>query len=193
MFCTKCGDKLEETVVFCPKCGTKVLSDAYGIDRSNYRVSEYPIKSTINSSKLVMIIIGSILFIVGLVFIIHGSTLNNSLEAMIRRNSTQPGTVFIVLGIIGLIAGIILLIIGIIKKSIQKKAVPTNKDKLAIASLICGLGGLLIPYALIAGIVLGVLGRNSTRKNMAIAGLIISITVLIIYIILISIFALAKH
>jgi|GEM_PF-1626726 len=38
MFCTKCGNKLDEGTAFCPKCGTKVAGDAPVIENSDPNV-----------------------------------------------------------------------------------------------------------------------------------------------------------
>ena len=62
-----------------------------------------------------MILFGVILIVSGIVSIIYGVNQNNSLAAQLSsvfsRGSTDPGTIYIVLGVIGIIAGLIMVYI----------------------------------------------------------------------------------
>jgi RNA polymerase subunit RPABC4/transcription elongation factor Spt4 len=57
---------------------------------------------------------GIILVIAGLISVFYGNNQNNSLEAQINSffesGSKNPGTIFIILGVIGIIIGIVLII-----------------------------------------------------------------------------------
>lgn len=70
-----------------------------------------------------MVICGAILLAAGLGLIIYGFSLNNSAEAQLNAlfssGSVDPGTVWIVVGIVALAAGIILLILGLTKKPVS--------------------------------------------------------------------------
>ena len=68
-----------------------------------------------------MIIAGAILLTLGIGATIYGFYLNNSVEAQLNalfsNGNVDPGTVWIVAGIISLVIGIVLLIIGLTKKA----------------------------------------------------------------------------
>ncbi|MDR0472592.1 MAG: zinc-ribbon domain-containing protein [Treponema sp.] len=200
MFCSKCGEKLEETVVFCPKCGTNVVSNVSGIGQSNDQVSNYPVQSATDMSKLIMIVAGIILSVIGIVLIKHGSDLNNSISAQISsyfsKGSTNPGTFYIVFGILGLVAGVILLIIGLLKKPNNLGITgDQSSNGFAIAGLVLGILsvlGLGIPLGFV-GIPLSITGRRKLKlcgrsTAMATVGLVLNIVglaIMLIYLIII--------
>ncbi|NLO48674.1 MAG: DUF3185 family protein [Clostridiales bacterium] len=68
-----------------------------------------------------MLIIGIILAVAGLISTIYGFTANNSWEAqlssILSSGTANPGTIFIIIGIVALIAGIILIVLGAKKKT----------------------------------------------------------------------------
>jgi len=67
-----------------------------------------------------MIIAGIIMIVVGAVSLIYGIIQNNSLEARLEAffssGTTDPGTVWIVVGAIVAVVGVILLIVGLMKR-----------------------------------------------------------------------------
>jgi len=195
MFCLKCGEKLEKTIVFCPKCGTKVVANASSIGQSNDQVSNSPVQSATDISKLIMIVAGIILSGAGVGLIIYGITLYNSLSSQLKslfsRDSTNPGTVYIVSGIVILVGGAILLIIGLLKKPnnlsnnnvVNTGIKPSNN--FAIVGLVLGSLSVLsftvlgIPCG-ITGIVLSIIGRSKLKLSggstkIATIGLVLSI------------------
>lgn len=68
-----------------------------------------------------MIVFGIIFLVLGAAGCVYGITQNNSLEAQLEsilgNGRTNPGTVFIVIGVVIAVIGIILLFKGITKKS----------------------------------------------------------------------------
>lgn len=68
-----------------------------------------------------MIAAGIVLLILGAISTIAGITVNNDLEIQLEHfwntGRTNPGTVWIVLGVVALAVGIVLLILGITKKN----------------------------------------------------------------------------
>ena len=70
-----------------------------------------------------MVICGAILLAAGLGVIIYGFSLNNSAEAQLNAlfssGSTDPGTVWIIVGIVAFAGGIILLILGLTRKPVS--------------------------------------------------------------------------
>lgn len=84
-----------------------------------------------------MIIAGIILIVVGAATIIYGVSLNNSveaqLEALLGSGTTDPGTIWIIIGAVAAVIGVILLITGMTKKSGGSGAVSaprTVKEKI---------------------------------------------------------------
>lgn len=71
-----------------------------------------------------MIIAGAILIALGIGATIYGFYLNNSMEAQLNAlfssGNVDPGTGWIVVGIIALVIGIVLLVVGMTKKSPSK-------------------------------------------------------------------------
>lgn len=67
-----------------------------------------------------MVIIGIILMVAGAISAIYGVTQNSSLEAQLvsflSSGSVNPGTPWIVIGVIALLVGLVLLIMGLRKK-----------------------------------------------------------------------------
>ena len=67
-----------------------------------------------------MVIIGIILMVAGAISAIYGIAQNNSLEAQLgsflSSGSVNPGTPWIVIGVIALLVGLVLLIMGLRKK-----------------------------------------------------------------------------
>lgn len=67
-----------------------------------------------------MVIIGIILMVAGAFSAIYGVTQNSSLEAqlgsLLSSGSVNPGTPWIVIGVIALLVGLVLLIMGLRKK-----------------------------------------------------------------------------
>lgn len=63
-----------------------------------------------------MLAIGWILFIAGGISVVYGVTLNNSMEAQMEaiftRGETDPGTVWIVIGVLAALIGLLMVLIG---------------------------------------------------------------------------------
>lgn len=86
-----------------------------------------------------MIIAGTILIALGIGSTIYGFYLNNSMEAQLNAlfssGNVDPGTGWIVIGIIALVIGIVLLVVGMTKKSPSKslggddRPIPVKHDK----------------------------------------------------------------
>jgi hypothetical protein len=68
-----------------------------------------------------------------------------------------------------------------ITNSEEKEHPDDPKNKYAIASLILGIIGLFIPLLSIIGIIMGVKGKKSLKRNMAITGLILSIIGIVVF------------
>jgi len=68
-----------------------------------------------------LLVLGVIISIAGIVSIVNGVNLNNSLahqfQSIFSSGTTDPGTTYIVFGVIGLIIGVIMIIVGITKKN----------------------------------------------------------------------------
>lgn len=68
-----------------------------------------------------MIPAGIVLTILGAISCIYGASQNNSYEAQLHslfsNGHTNPGTTFLVIGVIAAVAGIVLLIAGIVKRN----------------------------------------------------------------------------
>ena len=81
-----------------------------------------------------MIIIGLILIVAGVISAIYGSNLNNSISAQLTSlfstGSTNPGTMFIVLGVIGMVVGLILILV----EHKQKNSIAYNTGPRGISS-----------------------------------------------------------
>ena len=63
-------------------------------------------------NKMIQTIFGIIFTLIGFGSFIYGLTENNSISA--QFSGTSPGTIFIIIGILGVIIGAILLVIGIV-------------------------------------------------------------------------------
>ena len=103
MFCTKCGEKLqEEGLKFCQSCGTKTEAGLLDLGqfKSNYDSGMYSnIGEKIKTLAKVLAIIFSILSVIaGIVMIIIGSVLNSNAW-------DNPGTGVIWLGIVYMFLG----------------------------------------------------------------------------------------
>ena len=76
-----------------------------------------------------MIAGGAVLIVLGIGALGYGLYLNNSVEAQLNAffssGTVDPGTPWIIGGVIGLIIGVILLIIGLTKKPAQPSAAPS--------------------------------------------------------------------
>lgn len=85
IYCTECGEKLDDTAKFCSNCGAKV-DDKITMHKTNERTNNIIENTTnktnngkySNTTKIFLGIVGVciILFIIGVIFI--GSTINNS-------------------------------------------------------------------------------------------------------------------
>lgn len=73
---------------------------------------------------MVMIIVGILLIAAGGASAIYGVTQNNSWEAQLSslfsRGSSDPGTVWIIIGTLAVVVGLVLLIAGIAKTRAKK-------------------------------------------------------------------------
>jgi uncharacterized membrane protein len=71
-----------------------------------------------------LIVLGVILTLVGIISIIHGVNLNNSILTQIQNifgsKPANPGTTYIILGILGVIAGSIMIFYGYKRKQSGK-------------------------------------------------------------------------
>lgn len=71
-----------------------------------------------------LIVLGAILVLFGIISIIHGVNLNNSILTKVQNifgsGSANPGTAYIILGILGVIAGSILIFYGYKRKQSGK-------------------------------------------------------------------------
>ena len=81
-----------------------------------------------------LIVLGMISALVGIISIIHGVNLNNSLLTQVKRflssgSSTNPGTIYIILGIFGVIAGSIMIFYGYKRKQSGKANVFFGNSK----------------------------------------------------------------
>lgn len=126
MFCPQCGTKVNNGAKFCPSCGYKLpsvegtptatISETPPTDISGPNVD--PGGSGIHTGILVF---GLILFLAGVVALVYGISMNNSLEhqldSFFSSGSTDPGTVWIVLGAICGVAGVM----GIIGAFVNRK------------------------------------------------------------------------
>lgn len=67
-----------------------------------------------------MLIAGIILFIAGTISFFYGNSLNNSIESqlssLLSSGSTNPGTIFVVIGSIVAVAGAVLIIISLVQR-----------------------------------------------------------------------------
>ena len=67
-----------------------------------------------------MIIIGVIMLIAGISSYIYGNQMNNSIEmqvkSLLNSGTTNPGSIFVTIGIILAVIGVILIVVGCIKK-----------------------------------------------------------------------------
>ena len=67
-----------------------------------------------------MIIIGVIMLIAGISSYIYGNQMNNSIEmqvkSLLNSGTTNPGSIFVTVGIVVAVIGVILIVVGCIKK-----------------------------------------------------------------------------
>ena len=71
-----------------------------------------------------MLIIGAILLIAGTAGLIYGITQNNSVtaqwSALLSSGSANPGTIYIIIGVIVAIIGLVLLVLGLLNRTRSK-------------------------------------------------------------------------
>lgn len=88
-----------------------------------------------------MIIAGAILLSLGLGSLIYGVHLNNSVEAQLNAlfssGNVDPGTGWIVAGIIALVVGIAFLVVGIIKKPGSLPKIDVGREKTVKPKILC--------------------------------------------------------
>lgn len=89
-----------------------------------------------------MIILGIVLMCVGVGAYIYGDQLNNNLGAQLENlfntGTTNPGSVYITIGLVITIVGFILLIVGIVKRMQKNKNTPTINNYSGIQCPHCG-------------------------------------------------------
>jgi len=68
MFCSKCGEKLDESVSFCPKCGAKIVNGASNGNQSIEQSSVNQVSIQKNTKPItVLSIMGFVFFLLGII------------------------------------------------------------------------------------------------------------------------------
>ena len=110
--CKECGAEVSKSAKVCPKCGKK-------LKHSGFRI-----------------VIGIIFILTGGSCWMYGDSLNNDYETQIRsvwnEGKTNPGSIFVIIGIIVVIIGAILILCGIFYK-----ITAPNKKSNQITPIIC--------------------------------------------------------
>jgi uncharacterized membrane protein YvbJ len=174
MFCTNCGEKVEDGIKFCPSCGKNIIGSSIEPVLST---TQQPVTSQVHTTmadEFYCFSCGSV--IKKAVVICPKCGVNQSM----RDNTTAIDVYCTSCG-------------KTIKKEAStcpfcgvnctsSKSYAKDKKGQAIVSLVLGLVGAiawLIPFlgfpVTILGLIMGIIGHKSTKKNMAIAGIILSI------------------
>ena len=114
MICKKCGMENKEGAKFCVSCGAPL---ANRFSMNNYGGSRSEMS---NSQSNTRAIVGAMFTISGVALAIYGASKNNSYssrwDSVLSGGSLDPGTVFIVIGVIVALVGFIMMMIGLSKK-----------------------------------------------------------------------------
>ena len=82
-----------------------------------------------------MIILGVIMLVAGIASYVYGNQMNNSIEmqvkSLLNSGTTNPGSIFVTIGIVVAVIGVILIVIGCIKKYKEN----TSNDKVPNESI----------------------------------------------------------
>ena len=67
-----------------------------------------------------MIVLGIIMLVAGIASYVYGNQMNNSIEmqvkSLLNSGTTNPGSIFVTIGIVVAVIGVILIVVGCIKK-----------------------------------------------------------------------------
>jgi len=67
-----------------------------------------------------MIVLGVIMLVAGIASYVYGNQMNNSIEMQVKSllssGTTNPGSIFVTVGIVVAVVGVILIVVGCIKK-----------------------------------------------------------------------------
>ena len=118
MFCTNCGNKIEDDAKFCTNCGNSLKSDFNNVNNNNYQNSNYNYNNVKNSNNNVNSSSnndsGTLALIFGICSLIFNGILgvvSGIIGIVCSRKETVPsknGKAGLILGIIGIISSIII-------------------------------------------------------------------------------------
>jgi hypothetical protein len=91
-----------------------------------------------------------------------------------------------------ILTGWIIAFLSLIIPNSEEKELPEAKNKYAKASLILGIIGLFFPLSSIIGLIMGIKGIKSLKRNMAITGLILSIIGIVLSFVVITFLLISK-